>query len=200
MSVIGYQLSARSDGTLGQGEDALVAAGQGDWLGPGEIGAGCGTDPGQFGLRGEGCEPAVRSDEAGRGSDGFFHAIDGAEGHAIVGAGQGLGAGGMDAGGDAGDADGFLEEGGFFVLGFGEGDGDFGAADGDGNAGEAGAGSIVEEGGDAGGKGMGAGDGLEEVALEDGVGIADGGEVGAGVPVNEERQIVYKLFIFYYLQ
>jgi hypothetical protein len=81
----------------------------------------------------------------------------------------------MDFGADAGDADGFLEEGGLFALGLGEGDGYVRAADGDGDAGEACSGAVVEEGGYFGWEGLGAGDGFDEVVGEDGLGIAEGG-------------------------
>ena len=165
----------------------MVGAGEGGGLAPGEMRAGCGLQFGEFRLGGERGEPAVGGDEAGCGAEGFFHAIYGAEGDALIGRGQGLGTGWVNAGGDASDADGFLEEGGLFVLGFGEGDGDRGAADGDGDAGETGTGAIVEEGGDAGGKGLGTGNGLEEVTFEDGVGLADSGEVGACVPADQKH-------------
>ncbi len=70
----------------------------------------------------------------------------------------------MDSGGNAGDADGFLKEGGFLVLGLGKGDCDFGAADGDRDAGEASSGAVVEEGGNPGGESLGDGNGFDEVA------------------------------------
>ena len=99
---------------------------------------------------------------------------------------QGFGAAGVDPSRDASDADGLLKEGGFLVLRFGEGDGDFGSADGDGDAGEAGAGAVVEEGCNARGKSLGAGDGFGEVALKNGFRIAERGEVGAGIPAKKK--------------
>jgi len=78
--------------------------------------------------------------------------VDGAEGHAIELGVEGFGATGVDLGGDVGDADGFLKEGGFLALGLGEGDGYVWAADRDGDAREAGSGAEVEERGDAGGR------------------------------------------------
>ena len=150
-------------------------------------------------MRGQEGEPAVRGEEAAGGPDRGSHLIDGAEGHAVEHLDEGLGAAGVDTCRNAGDADGFAEEGGFFVLRLGEGDADFRPADGDGNSGEAGTGTVVEECGDPGRKRLRAGDGFEEVALEDAAGIADGGEIGAGVPTEEERKIIYKSFILFRL-
>ena len=70
---------------------------------------------------------------------------------------------------------------------------DFWPEEGDGEAGEAGPRSEVEQGLDAMGEGAGAEDGLEEVAAEDGLGVADGGEVGAGVPFLEKSEVGFKL-------
>ena len=99
--------------------------------------------------------------------------------------GEGFGAGGPDLGGKGECADGLAEEGGFLVLGFGEGDAPGGVEELDGEAGEAGSGAKVEEGGFEGLRGkLEAGEeGFAEVALDDGFRVADGGEVGAGVSI-----------------
>lgn len=181
----------------------MVAPGQRHWCGPGEGAAGAGFDARldlrQFGVCGQGREPAVEGDKARGGLDGARHSIDGAQGNTIEHFGQSFGAGRMDAGSDAGDADGFLEEGGLLVLGLSESDGDFGTADRDGDAGEASSRAVVEEGGDARGKGLGAGNGLDEMALENSLGIADSGEIGARIPAKEEGEIVDKSFSLFTL-
>ena len=95
---------------------------------------------------------------------------------------------GPDLGGEMEGADGFVEEGGLFGAGLGQGDLDFGAEELDGKAGEAGAGTVVEEGG-AGAEVGGGEEALAEVAADDVLGGADGGEVEAGVPLENEVEI-----------
>jgi len=185
---------------LGESEDALIAAGEGDRVGPGEVRSGCGLESGQLGGGCQRSQAAGGGDEFCCGSDSLVHTVDSAECNAIECLGQGFGAAGVDAGGDAGDADSLLEEGGFFVLGFSESDGDLGAADRDGDAGKTGSRAVVEEGGDDGGKGLGTGDGLEEVAIKDLAGIADRGEIGAGIPAEKKREVITKSFILLYLK
>ena len=126
--------------------------------------------------------------------DGLLHLFNGAERDALELSAEGFGAAGVDLRRDAGDANRFLKEGGLFALGFGQGHGDLRAADGDGDAGEACAGAKVEECGDAGGEGLGTGDGFDEMASEDGLRVPDGGEIGAGIPAKNQRKIVVKLF------
>jgi hypothetical protein len=82
-------------------------------------------------------------------------------------------------------ADCFLEEGGFFALRLAEGDVDLRAAEGDGDSGKSRAGAVIEESLDAGGQGDGGGDGFDKVAGKDDLGIADCGEVDAGVPAED---------------
>ena len=124
------------------------------------------------------------------------HAVDGAKGDAVEGALQGLCAGGVDGEGEIENAGGFFQKGGLFALRFGEGHGDLGAANGDGDSGKTGAGAEVEEGGDAGGEGAGAGDGFDEMAGENAVFVADCGEIDAGIPAKNKRNIRRKLFRF----
>ena len=76
--------------------------------------------------------------------DGLGHVVYGAEGYAIEGGLQGFGAGGVDFCFQAEGADGFAEEGGFFVLGFGQGYGDFWADEGYGDSWEAGSGAEIQ--------------------------------------------------------
>ena len=158
-----------------QGQNAVFAARERGGVRPEESGACGGLESGEIGLGGEKRQPAVGADEMRGRLDCSVHVVDGAKGYAVELGGEGFGAGGVDFGGDAGDADGFVEEGGFFALRLGEDDGYLWAADGDGDAGEACSRAEVEEGGDAGGEGLGAGDGLDEMARKDGFGITDGG-------------------------
>ena len=86
-------------------------------------------------------------------------------------------------------ANGLAKEGGLFVLGFGEGDLDLGAEKGDGKAGKAGSGAEIEEG--VRGRPMccGSEEALAEVAADDLLGVADGGEVGTGVPLEQKVEV-----------
>jgi len=88
----------------------------------------------------------------------------------------------------------FAEEGGFLVLGFGEGYGDLGAKEGDGDAGKAGSAAEVEEIGNVFRQELGTKDGFEEVAAEDAFFVPDGGEVGFGVPLLEEGEVGGEFF------
>ena len=90
---------------------------------------------------------------------------------------------------EAEGAEGFAEERGFFVLGFGERDLGFGVEDGNGKAGEAGSRAEVEEGFGFNGNVAGREEALAKVAPDDLLGIADGGEVGAGVPLEEKIEV-----------
>lgn len=185
----------------GEGQDALVGTGEGGGgCRPVEAVAGGGLEGGEAGQGSERGEPAGGSDEPGSEGDSVLHVIDGAEGDAVEALGEGFGAGGVDAGMEAEGADGYLKEGGFLRLGFSEGDGERGAADGDGDARQAGSGAEVEEGGKACGQSAGGGDGFEKMAAEDRFRIADGSQIDAGAPVEEERQVVANSFIFSTLQ
>ena len=158
-----------------QGQNAVFAARERDGVRPEESGACGGLESGEIGLGGENRQPAVGADEMRGRLDCSVHVVDGAKGYAVELGGEGFGAGGVDFRSDASNANGFLEEGGFFSLGFCQSDGNVWAADGDGNAGEACSRAEVEEGDDAGGEGLGAGDGFDEMARKDGLRIADGG-------------------------
>lgn len=132
---------------------------------------------------------AARADKMGGGGDGNFHVIDGAKRDAVVEVGKRLSAGGMDGGVEGEYADGFAKEGGLLVLRFGECDVDVVAAKGDGDAGEAAAGSVVEEGGDACWYLVCNRNRFNKMTTYYTFLIADGGEIGAGVPANKERKI-----------
>jgi len=60
---------------------------------------------------------------------------------------------------------------------------------GDGKAGEASSGSKIEEGAGVWVEVTGGEEAFSEVATDDFLGIADGGEVGAGVPLEEEIEV-----------
>ena len=123
------------------------------------------------------------------GGDGGGHVVDGSEGDAVELLLELFGAGGVDLGFEIHRSDGFAEEGGFLVLGFSECYVDLGADEGDGDAGKAGAGAEIEQGVDVGGEGCGAEDGFEKVTAKNAFFIADGGEVGFGIPFQEEGQV-----------
>ena len=107
----------------------------------------------------------------------------------LAAGGHGFDAAGPDFGGEVEAADGFAEEGSLFVLGFGERDLNAGAKEGDGQSGEAGSGAEVEEAGGAGVEMPGGEEAFSEVTADDLLGIADGGEVSAGVPLEEEVEV-----------
>jgi hypothetical protein len=134
-------------------------------------------------------QPAVGGKELDGGGDGGLHFVDGAEGDAVEFGFQFFGAAAVDFCCEAESADGFAEEGGFFVLGFGEGDLDVVAHEGDGDTWKACSGTEVEKSADGFGEGLGAEDGFQEVAAEDAFFVSDGGEVGFGVPFLEEGQV-----------
>jgi len=146
-------------------------------------------DSGGFRARGQDREPAVLRDQFDGRGNGGGHVVYGAEGYAVELLLELFCAGTVDFGGQIQGADGFAEEGGFLILGFGQGDFDFGAREGDGDAGESGAGAEVEQRLNAGWEGAGAEDGFEKMAAKDALFVADGGEVGFGVPFLEEGQI-----------
>jgi hypothetical protein len=141
--------------------------------------------------RGEDDELTSGKDSGFGGGEGGFHLVDGAEGDGVklAAGGHGFDAAGPDFGLEGEGADGFAEEGGFLVLGFGEGDVDVGAEKGDGEAGKTCSGAEVEEGLRAGGEMAGGEETLTEVAANDLFGVADGGEIGAGVPLEEEIEV-----------
>jgi hypothetical protein len=73
-------------------------------------------------------------------------------------------------------------------LGFGEGYVDFRVNKGYGEAGESGSGAQIEE-GIAGADVLGGEEALAEVTGNYFVGVSDSGQVGAGVPLEEEVQV-----------
>jgi len=137
-------------------------------------------------------------DQGGGGGEDGFETFDGAEGDYVVASGEGFGAGilyiDVRQCKSAGD---FFQERGFLVIGFDQGEGDVRSPEFDGEAGEAGAAADVGNfqsfhrrgcGGRRGdqGKQMPAcEEALAEVASDDVFGVADGGEVDAGVPAEE---------------
>ncbi len=115
----------------------------------GDPGEGSGFEGGESGFGGEDGQEAVGGQEADGGGDGCDHVVDCSEGNAVEAGFEIFGAGGVDGNpfGEAGrvaggwgclgeGADSFAEEGGFLVLGCGQGDMDLGAEEGDGEAGE----------------------------------------------------------------
>ena len=98
---------------------------------------------------GEEGELATGFDSRDRRRKGGFHVVHRAQGDGLELAigGHGFDAGGPDLGGEIEGANDFAEEGGLLVLRFGEGYGDFGTEKGYGEAGKAGSGAEVEEGG-----------------------------------------------------
>jgi hypothetical protein len=125
-----------------------------------------------------------------------LNVVNGTHGDNIEAFGRrhGFDAVGPNFGGEMESANGFAEEGDFLVLGFGEGDAEFGAEEGDGKAGEAGSGAEVEEclcGGE-----MSCGkEAFAEMTSNDLFGVADGGEVGAGVPLEKKVEVGRELVI-----
>ena len=99
---------------------------------------------------------------------------------------------GPDFGFEVESADGFAEERCFFSLGFGQGDLERGEEELDGEAGEAGAGAEVEESSSGRKKRLdvdASEQAFAEVAADDFFRFADGGEVGAGVPAQEDVEV-----------
>jgi hypothetical protein len=179
-------------GDLFEGEECCGGVGQGKVGGVGSLGAG------------EGDKPAGGVESGAGGGEGGGRVVDGAEGDDVEEAGGGkvLDAGCVDGGllwREVEGAEGFTEEGGFFVLGLGEGDVEMGEGELDGEAREAGAGAEVEEGGfpvfDQWRDVDGGEEGFAEVALDDLLGVSDGGEVGAGVPFEEEIEVGGELVV-----
>ena len=117
---------------LGEFEDRGLGVGDADSIGP------CGED----GQRASGTNPGRCSGERGG------HVVYGAEGDDVEGAGFGHGfdPGGPDFGLEAQGPNDLAEEGGFFVLGFGEGDLQVWEEKLDGEAGEAGSAAEVQQG------------------------------------------------------
>jgi len=139
---------------------------------------------------GEKGEVAVRVNAVdGRGECGL-NVVNGAHGDDIeaFGCRHGFDAVGPNFGEEMEGANGFAEEGDFLVLGFGEGDAEFGEEEGDGKAGEAGSGAEVEE-GLCGGEMSGGEEAFSEMTSNDLFGVADGGEIGAGVPLEKKVEV-----------
>lgn len=136
-------------------------------------------------------ELSAGGDAGAGGGESGFHVVDGAQrdGVELAGGREGFGASGPDFNvGKVKGADDFAEEGGLFVLGFGQGDVGLGVKEGDGEAGEAGSGAQVEEGG-RGAEVLGGEEAFSEVAANDLLRVADGSEVGTGVPLEEEIEV-----------
>jgi hypothetical protein len=121
-----------------------------------------------------------------------------------AGRGHGFDAAGPDFRGQGEGADDLTEEGGLFILGFGERDVNVRAKESDGEAREAGPGAEVQKCESAGGRVAGiqvrgiqvrgiqvtrGEETLAEVAADDLFGIADGGQVGARIPFEEETEV-----------
>jgi hypothetical protein len=103
----------------------------------------------------------------------------------LAGGGHSLNAARPDFGGEVKRADSFAKETSFFVLGFGESHGDLRAKEGDGQAGKAGSRAEVEEGLGVGAQMATGEETFSKVPADDLFRIADGGEIGPGVPSEE---------------
>ena len=161
-----------------------------------EGGAGAGGQQGQgalgLGLADEQGETASGGDEAGGSEQGLFEVLDGAHGDQGRALMERFGAGVED--GEAGEVEGasdFAQEGGFFAVALDEGELEAGRPILDGQAGKAGAAAEIEEvvGGVARAEVAGGEERLAEVALDHSLGRAQGGEVHALVPADEEREM-----------
>ncbi len=177
-------------GELLEGDEAGAGAGKREVVGRGWRGG-----------FGEGDQPAEGGDSPAGGCEGDLHVVyraegDGGEGlaggHVLYAAGPDGRVGQVEA------ADGLAEEACLLALGLGERDVQVWEQELDGQAGEAGSGAEVEKTGrreEGRGKRKvrseleGAEEALAEVALDDALGVADGGEVGAGVPAEEEVEV-----------
>src|ERR1700733_7352225 len=140
---------------------------------------------GGLGCGGEEEELAPRCNPGLCGGDGGGHVINRSKGYDVELAVEWHGFDPVRPDFNVGQGEGahdLAEEGGFFVLGFGEGDLDLGVQERDGQAGESGSGAEVEEGFGFGGDVAGGEEAFAEMAADDLFGIADSGEVGAGVP------------------
>jgi hypothetical protein len=155
------------------------------WQGNGVCARGC------IGLRGKDSKLTPGSDACDRCGKRGFHVVHRAQGNDVeapVG-GHGLYATGPDLGGEVERPDDLAKEGRLLVLGFGEGHGDLGAKKGYGQTGKTGSRAEVKEGPDAGVKVAASKEALAKVAADDLLRIADGREIGAGVPFEEEVEV-----------
>ena len=123
--------------------------------------------------------------------EGGLHIVHRTQGNYVEApvCGHGFDSIGPDLGGEAEGSDDFAEKGGLFVLGFGEGDLNFRVEERNGQAGEASSGAEVEESAGVWVEVLGGEEAFAEVAADDLFRVADGGEVGAGVPLEEEIEI-----------
>ena len=176
----------------GKGENAVIAAGKRHWTRPPKAGPGGCEKAGQLRSSGHGCQPATGTNQRYSSLKRSTHPVDGAQRHAVKLALQGFGSAGVDFDSDFKDASGFLEEGGFFALRLGQRHGDLGAADGDGDAGEACAGAEIEQGGNPGGQGAGAGNGFDKMAGKDAVLVANSSKIHARIPAVEQGEVGFK--------
>ena len=144
-------------------------------------------------------EGQLASGDNARPGDGEsgLHIVDSTEddGVELTVGGHRFDASGPDFGGEVEGTDGFAEEGGLFVLGFGERDLDLRTEEGDGDSGETCSRAEVEEGGGVGVEMTGGEEAFAEVAADDLLRIADGGEVSAGVPLEEEIEVEGELSV-----
>lgn len=165
------------------GRERDGGAGAGGQQGQGALGLGFANQQGQA---------ASGSDEAGGSEQGLFEVLDRAHGDQGRSLGERFGADVED--GEAGEVEGasdFAQEGGFFAVALDEGELEAGRPVLDGQAGESGAAAEIEELvlGVARAEVAGGEERLAEVALDHGFGRAQGGEVHALVPADEEREM-----------
>jgi hypothetical protein len=181
-------------------------------LGHGDRG---GFGPGEVGQQTAGClalggadqegEAAAGGDQGGGAGEDGFEAFDGAEGDYVEGGAEGFGACALYIDvrqcKSAGD---FAQEGGLLVIGLDQSEGDVGSPEFEREAGESGAGAHIgytgrvhsfHHRGHSGGRGRagkqvaGGEQALAEVAGDDVFGVADGGQIDAGVPPDEDIDI-----------
>lgn len=117
------------------------------------------------------------------------HALDGAKGYAIELLLKGFGPTGENPGVKTQRSNCFPKEGGLLVLRLSENHGDFRTAEGDRDAGESSAAAQIKQRVKAWGQSLRCGYGLEEMASQDLPGIADRGQVHAGVPAEDQGEI-----------
>jgi hypothetical protein len=145
----------------------------------------------RVGRRREECELTTGSDACDCCRKGGIHIVHRTQGDYVeaLGGGHSLYAVGPDLGGEGEVANDLTEECSFFVLGFGESDLNVRTEKGDGKAGEASSGSEVEEGAGVWVEVTGGEEAFSEVATDNFLGVADGGEVGTGVPLEEKIEV-----------
>lgn len=143
-------------------------------------------------------QAAPAKDAGSRGIHGGVHIVDGAEDHDIEAAVRRhlFDTFGPNFGFEAERSDGFAEEGSLFTLRLGQGHLKLGEEQLDGQAGETGAGAEVQKSGRRRQQRREVDTGEEafaEVAADDLFGVADGREIGAGVPAEKEVKVSAEL-------